>query len=51
MAAREGPHDDARGAHGRLAGLSAGGVAQPAYMLDGIDWRNPRDTFRLKRAG
>jgi transposase len=22
-----------------------------AYMLDGIDWRNPRHTFRPQRAG
>jgi transposase len=25
--------------------------AQMAYMLDGIDWRNPRQTFRPERAG
>ncbi|UCI16776.1 IS66 family insertion sequence element accessory protein TnpB [Mesorhizobium sp. B2-1-8] len=25
--------------------------AQLAYMLDGIDWRNPRHTFRPRRAG
>jgi transposase len=25
--------------------------AQLAYMLDGIDWRNPRLTFRPERAG
>jgi transposase len=25
--------------------------AQLAYMLDGIDWRNPRHTFRPERAG
>ncbi|WP_353806651.1 IS66 family insertion sequence element accessory protein TnpB [Mesorhizobium sp.] len=25
--------------------------AQLAYMLDGIDWRNPRHTFRPQRAG
>ncbi|KAA3447249.1 hypothetical protein C7I87_28020 [Mesorhizobium sp. SARCC-RB16n] len=24
--------------------------AQLAYMLDGIDWRNPRHTFRPQRA-
>jgi len=26
-------------------------AAQLAYMLDGIDWRNPRHTFRPQRAG
>jgi transposase len=26
-------------------------AAQLAYMLDGIDWRNPRHTFRPERAG
>ena len=26
-------------------------VAQLAYMLDGIDWRNPVHTFRPERAG
>ncbi|RWK72844.1 MAG: transposase, partial [Mesorhizobium sp.] len=25
--------------------------AQLAYMLDGIDWRNPLHTFRRRRAG
>jgi len=25
--------------------------AQLAYMLDGIDWRNPRHTFRPAQAG
>ncbi|WP_442921374.1 IS66 family insertion sequence element accessory protein TnpB [Mesorhizobium sp. ISC15] len=25
--------------------------AQLAYLLDGIDWRNPRHTFRPQRAG
>lgn len=25
--------------------------AQVAHMLDGIDWRNPRHTFRPQRAG
>ncbi len=25
--------------------------AQLAYMLDGIDWRNPQRTFRPERAG
>jgi transposase-like protein len=31
-----------------LVGISA---SQLAYMLDGIDWRNPRHTFRPERAG
>jgi len=31
-----------------VVGISA---AQLAYMLDGIDWRNPRHTFRPARAG
>ena len=26
-------------------------AAQLAYMLDGIDWRNPVHTFRPERAG
>jgi transposase len=26
-------------------------AAQLAYMLDGIDWRNPRHTFGPQRAG
>ena len=26
-------------------------AAQLSYMLDGIDWRNPRHTFRPERAG
>ena len=26
-------------------------ASQLAYMLDGIDWRNPRHTFRPERAG
>lgn len=26
-------------------------AAQPSYMLDGIDWRNPVHTFRPERAG
>jgi transposase len=26
-------------------------AAQLAYMLDGIDWRHPRHTFRPERAG
>jgi transposase len=34
-------------AHG-VVGISA---SQLAYMLDGIDWRNPRRTFRPERAG
>ena len=43
--------------HGRFIWPSpANGVvtisaAQLAYMLDGIDWRNPRHTFRPERAG
>ena len=32
-------------------GLVAISAAQLAYMLDGIDWRNPRHTFRPDRAG
>ena len=32
----------------RAAAIAA---AQLAYMLDGIDWRNPRDTFPPQRAG
>jgi len=31
-----------------MVGISA---SQLAYMLDGIDWRNPRHTFRPERAG
>jgi transposase len=31
-----------------VVGISS---AQLAYMLDGIDWRNPRLTFRPERAG
>jgi transposase len=31
-----------------VVGISA---AQLAYMLDGIDWRNPRQTFRPRAAG
>jgi transposase len=31
-----------------VVGISA---AQLAYMLDGIDWRNPRQTFRPACAG
>jgi transposase len=26
-------------------------AAQLAYMLDGIDWRNPRQTWRPQTAG
>jgi transposase len=26
-------------------------AAQVGYMLDGIDWRNPRHTFRPTSAG
>src|SRR3954453_195027 len=32
-------------------GAVAISAAQLAYMLDGIDWRNPRHTFRRQRAG
>src|SRR3954469_2707873 len=32
-------------------GAVAISAAQLAYMLDGIDWRNPRYTFRPQRAG
>ena len=32
-------------------GTLAISAAQLAYMLDGIDWRNPRHTFRPQRAG
>ena len=32
-------------------GIVAITPAQLAYMLDGIDWRNPRHTFRPERAG
>ena len=32
-------------------GVVAISAAQLAYMLDGIDWRNPRHTFRPSRAG
>ncbi|WP_424140878.1 IS66 family insertion sequence element accessory protein TnpB [Roseomonas chloroacetimidivorans] len=35
-------------ASGDVLGISA---AQLAYMLDGIDWRNPRHTFRPQAAG
>ena len=31
-----------------VVGISA---SQLAYMLDGIDWRNPLHTFRPERAG
>ena len=43
--------------HGRFVwpAAQAGSVmissAQLAYMLDGIDWRNPRPTWRPRRAG
>ncbi len=43
--------------HGRFVwpspadGTVAISAAQLAYMLDGIDWRNPRHTFRPQRAG
>lgn len=32
-------------------GVVAISSAQLAYMLDGIDWRNPRLTFRPERVG
>ena len=32
-------------------GAVAISAAQLAYMLDGIDWRNPRPTWRPKTAG
>jgi transposase len=32
-------------------GVLAISAAQLAYMLDGIDWRNPRFTFRPERVG
>ena len=32
-------------------GIVAISAAQLAYMLDGIDWRNPRQTFRPDRVG
>jgi transposase len=32
-------------------GIVAITPSQLAYMLDGIDWRNPRHTFRPERAG
>lgn len=32
-------------------GVVAISSAQLAYMLEGIDWRNPRYTFRPERAG
>jgi transposase len=32
-------------------GVVAISSAQLAYMLDGIDWRNPRHTFRPERVG
>ena len=32
-------------------GVVAISAAQLAYMLDGIDWRNPRLTFRPERVG
>jgi len=43
--------------HGRFVwptptnGAVAISAAQLAYMLDGIDWRNPVHTFRPERAG
>ena len=43
-------------AGGHLKGVREDGsvtisAAQLAYMLDGIDWRNPVHTFRPERAG
>ena len=32
-------------------GAVAVSAAQLAYMLDGIDWRNPRHTWRPQAAG
>ncbi|MBV8921263.1 MAG: IS66 family insertion sequence element accessory protein TnpB [Bradyrhizobium sp.] len=32
-------------------GVVAISAAQLAYMLDGIDWRNPRHTWRPELAG
>ena len=32
-------------------GVVAISAAQLAYMLDGIDWRHPRHTFRPQSAG
>ena len=32
-------------------GVIAISASQMSYMLDGIDWRNPRYTFRPQRAG
>jgi transposase len=32
-------------------GIVATSAAQMAYMLEAIDWRNPRQTFRPERAG
>jgi transposase len=32
-------------------GAVAISAAQMAYMLDGIDWRNPRHTWRPQAAG
>ena len=43
--------------HGRFIwpspadGAVAISAAQLAYLLDGIDWRNPRHTWRPQRAG
>lgn len=33
------------------AGIVSITPAQLAYLLDGIDWRNPQHTFRPQRAG
>jgi transposase len=32
-------------------GVVAISTAQLAYMLDGIDWRNPQKTWKLEAAG
>jgi transposase len=34
-----------------IAGVVGISASQLAYMLDGIDWRNPVHTFRPERAG
>ena len=46
------PQPDTRG-NAASGAFSANGFrpAQNNYMLDGIDWRNPRHTFRPERAG
>ena len=42
---------DAGGAKGHEGYSVSISAAQLAYMLDGIDWRNPVHTFRPERAG